>query len=60
MAGRLLDAPISAITKPDDAGSWMAGQDGRVFAFGDAPFLGSLPASSIIPFRPISGMAPDA
>jgi len=28
--------------KPEGAGYWEVGADGGVFAFGDAPFLGSL------------------
>jgi streptogramin lyase len=38
------------------AGYWLAGRDGGVFAFGTAPFLGSLPSSGIHSAAPIVGM----
>ena len=34
---------ISLVTTSDDAGYWLIGSDGGIFAFGDAPFVGSLP-----------------
>ena len=54
-------ASITARTSPPPASShlgyWLAGRDGGVFAFGAAPFLGSLPHSNIAPAAPISGIA---
>jgi hypothetical protein len=44
-------------TTPDGGGYWLVGADGGVFAFGDAVFHGSLPASGTSPARPIVGMA---
>lgn len=43
-----LAAPITgAAFTTDDAGYWMVGADGGVFAFGDAPYEGSLPGDGI-------------
>ncbi|MHB8330450.1 MAG: hypothetical protein ACYDD6_12650, partial [Acidimicrobiales bacterium] len=39
---------------PDGRGYWMVGNDGGVFAFGDAPFLGS--TSAITPMSPVTGI----
>jgi hypothetical protein len=40
--------PVSAMAAtPDGKGYWLAGQDGGVFAFGDAPFEGSLPGMGV-------------
>ena len=33
---------IAIAANPDGIGYWTAAQDGGVFAFGDAPFLGSM------------------
>ena len=38
---------VALAATPDGGGYWLAGQDGGVFAYGDAPFLGSLPALDI-------------
>ncbi len=39
------------------ATSWW-GRDGGVFAFGNAPFLGSLPGLGVKPTQPITGLVP--
>jgi hypothetical protein len=36
----------------------LAGSDGGVYAFGDAPFEGSLPGLKVTPARPVVGIAP--
>ncbi len=38
---------VALAATPDGGGYWLAGQDGGVFAFGDAPFAGSLPGLGI-------------
>jgi hypothetical protein len=35
------------VTTSDDQGYWLIGGDGGIFAFGDAPFVGSLPGLGI-------------
>ena len=47
---------VALVATPDGHGYWLAGQDGGVFAFGDAQFAGSLPALGI-PVDDIVGMA---
>jgi hypothetical protein len=43
MGGRRLDAPVLGITPtPDGGGYWEVASDGGIFAFGDAPFYGSM------------------
>jgi len=34
---------VGVVPTADGKGYWMVGSDGGVFAFGDAPYLGSLP-----------------
>jgi len=56
-----LDIPLSSVITgmaptPDGKGYWLVGADGGVFAFGDAPFLGSLGALELA--GPIVAMAP--
>jgi hypothetical protein len=54
LAGVFLSAPTVARAQPvSGPGYWLAGADGGVFAFGDAPFLGAVsappaPAAGII------------
>ncbi|MGD0880904.1 MAG: hypothetical protein ABSB09_04980, partial [Acidimicrobiales bacterium] len=48
---------VGVATTPDGDGYWLVGADGGVFAFGDAVFHGSLPASEISPAQPIVGVA---
>ncbi len=43
-----LNQPIVGMaTTNDENGYWMVGSDGGIFAFGDAPYVGSLPARHI-------------
>ena len=52
-------APIVAIASPaNGVGYWLVGADGGVFAFGNVPFYGSLPALGVAPSAPIMGIAP--
>ena len=41
-----------------DQGYFLVGSDGGVFAFGNAPFVGSLPGLGVTPTQPISGLVP--
>jgi hypothetical protein len=44
-----LDQPIIGIAPtPSGAGYWLTAADGGVFAFGTAPFYGSLPGSGVV------------
>ena len=53
-----LDSLLSgAAGSPDGRGYWEVGTDGGVFAFGDAPYEGSLPGEHVVPKAPIVGMA---
>ncbi len=53
-----LAASISgAAVTPTGKGAWQVGLDGGVFAFGTAPFEGSLPGIGVIPNTPIVGIA---
>lgn len=45
------------VSTPDGKGYYIVAEDGGVFAFGDAPFLDSLPSIGITPAQPIVGMA---
>jgi hypothetical protein len=38
---------IGLVPTADDSGYWLVGSDGGIFAFGDAPFVGSLPGLGI-------------
>lgn len=42
---------------PSGRGYWLVGEDGGVFAYGDAPFIGSLPALGVKPNNPIVAAA---
>jgi hypothetical protein len=46
-----------ASVTPSGDGGWQVGLDGGVFAFGDAPFLGSLPGDRITPAAPVVAVA---
>jgi hypothetical protein len=51
-------APIVALVPtPGDRGYWELGSDGGVLSFGDAPFLGSVPALHLIRNAAISSIA---
>jgi hypothetical protein len=58
--GHQASVPITAfVSTPDGHGYWMAGTDGNVYAFGDAPSYGSLPAAGIhVPPVTITGFTP--
>lgn len=51
-----LSAPITdGTTDPARAGGyWLVGADGGVFAFGGAPYLGSLPGVGVKPVAPVT------
>ena len=56
-----LAASISgAAVTPTGKGAWQVGLDGGVFAFGTAPFEGSLPGIGVAPNTPIVGIASTA
>jgi hypothetical protein len=38
---------VSLVPTADDHGYWLIGSDGGVFAYGDAPALGSLPGLGV-------------
>ena len=42
---------------PDGRGYWLVASDGGIFAFGDAPFLGSAPGTA--PGQPVVAVAAD-
>jgi hypothetical protein len=53
-----LDALVTGgAMAPGATGYWLVGADGGVFAFGTAPFDGSLPGIGVTPVAPITGMA---
>ena len=52
------DQPLAAAAPdPTGDGYWLAAQDGAVFSFGSAAYLGSLPGLGVVPARPVVGMA---
>jgi hypothetical protein len=56
MGGKPLNELMIAIAAdPEGTGYWTAAQDGGVFAFGDAPFLGSMGDEHLN--RPVNGIA---
>ncbi len=59
---RLNRPVVSMATNPTASGYWFVAEDGGVFAYGDAPFVGSLPA--IVDFEnlvaPVVGMSATA
>jgi hypothetical protein len=56
MGGRRLDKPIVGITSTSDGGGyWEVASDGGIFAFGDAPFYGSMGGQRID--APVVGIA---
>jgi hypothetical protein len=53
-----LDALVTGgAMAPGSTGHWLVGADGGVFAFGSAPFDGSLPGIGVTPAAPITSMA---
>ena len=45
--------PVSGAASTGTGGYWMVGQDGGVYAFGDARYDGSLPGLNVTPAKPI-------
>jgi streptogramin lyase len=56
-AGTTTSSPATLRLTTRHAGYWLAGRDGGVFAFGSAPFLGSLPADGIRSTAPVVAVA---
>jgi hypothetical protein len=57
MGGERLNSPVrSLVPTSTGAGYWLAAADGGVFAFGDAPFKGSLADQSLN--APVTAMVP--
>ncbi|HZU80074.1 MAG TPA: hypothetical protein VE991_09185, partial [Acidimicrobiales bacterium] len=55
-SGMSVNSPLEALAPTADGnGYWVAAADGGVFAFGDAPFLGSMGNRGL--YAPIVGMA---
>ena len=48
---------VGIAATPDGHGYWLAASDGGVFAFGDAPFDGSLVSIHVVPFKPVGTIA---
>jgi hypothetical protein len=56
MGGHPLNQPIVGMaTTPSGKGYWLAASDGGIFAFGDAPFHGSMGGLPLA--KPMVGMA---
>ncbi len=56
MGGKPLNQPVVGMARNDDGqGYWEVASDGGIFAFGDAPFLGSVGNMPIN--QPVVGMA---
>ena len=48
MGGTPLNAPVTGMAATADGhGYWLVAADGGIFAFGDAPFLGSMGGTSL-------------
>ena len=47
---------VGMVPTSTDRGYFLVGSDGGVFAFGNAPFLGSLPGDQVTPSEPITGI----
>ena len=59
MGGRHLARPVVGIAlDPDSGGYWLVASDGGVFAFGDAPVLGS--TGALVLAAPVTDMAATA
>ena len=54
--GQLAKPVVAIASTPDGGGYWLVGQDGGVFAYGDAPFLGGLANQHL--GGPITAIAP--
>ncbi len=48
---------VGASVDPGSTGYWLAAADGGLFAFGGAPFEGSLPGLGVTPARPVDALA---
>ena len=56
MGGKQLNAPVVGMSAtPDGTGYWLAAADGGVFAFGSAPFDGSMAGRPLA--APVVGIA---
>jgi hypothetical protein len=59
MSGHTLNEPVSGIAAdPDGSGYWLVADDGGVFAFGGAPFEGSMSGGHLD--APMVGIAASA
>jgi hypothetical protein len=55
MGGKHLNAPVQSLVPVTSGGGyWLVASDGGIFAFGDAPFRGSMGGQRLN--RPIKGM----
>ena len=55
MGGAHLNKPVEALVPTaDNRGYWLVASDGGIFAFGDAPFRGSMGATHLA--KPVVGM----
>jgi hypothetical protein len=53
--GKKLNAPVQSLVPDGDGGGyWLVANDGGIFAFGDAPFRGSMGATLLN--KPVKGM----